>query len=51
MSIMNCPIVFPSPWAKPDEVGLMDDPKIKTIAEKYKKSSAQVLIKYQACSA
>ncbi|XP_043190903.1 aldo-keto reductase family 1 member B1-like [Amphibalanus amphitrite] len=35
------------PWAKPGDVELMDEPKLKTIAEKYNKSVAQVLIRYQ----
>ncbi|XP_037071741.1 aldo-keto reductase family 1 member B1-like [Pollicipes pollicipes] len=35
------------PWAKPSDVELMDEPKLKNIADKYKKSVAQVLIRYQ----
>ena len=31
------------PWAAPDEPVLLDDPKLKTLAEKYNKSPAQVL--------
>jgi len=35
------------PWAKPDEPVLMEDRKLKAIADKYKKSVAQILLKYQ----
>ena len=37
------------PWAKPDDPQLMDDPKLKTIAEKYQKTPAQILLRYQVC--
>lgn len=35
------------PWAKPEDPQLMDDPKLKKLAEKYAKSVAQILIRYQ----
>jgi len=35
------------PWAKPDDVRLLDDPKITSIATKYSVSPAQILIRYQ----
>lgn len=35
------------PWAKPDDPKLMDDKKLQELAKKYKKSVAQVLIRYQ----
>lgn len=35
------------PWAKPDDPQLMDDPKLKNLAEKYHKTPAQILLRYQ----
>ncbi|XP_064080839.1 aldo-keto reductase family 1 member B1-like isoform X2 [Macrobrachium nipponense] len=35
------------PWAKPDDPLLMEDPKVVALAEKYKKTPANILIRYQ----
>ncbi|CAK1587901.1 unnamed protein product [Parnassius mnemosyne] len=35
------------PWAKPDEPQLLEDPKLKAVAERLGKTVAQILIRYQ----
>ena len=35
------------PWASPDEPNLLQDPKVAAIAQKFDKTVAQVLLRYQ----
>jgi len=35
------------PWAKPEDPQLLDDAKIKQIAQKFKKTPAQIVLRYQ----
>ncbi|CAL8262801.1 unnamed protein product [Boreogadus saida] len=35
------------PWASADEPRLLDDPKLGAIAEKYQKTAAQVVLRWQ----
>lgn len=36
------------PWAEPNEVGVLDDPIVTELANKYNKSPAQIVLRYQA---
>lgn len=34
-------------WAEPEEIAILDEPIVKQIADKHKKTKAQILIKFQ----
>lgn len=36
-----------SPWATPGDIWLLDDPRLKPIAKKFKKTPAQIVLRYQ----
>lgn len=46
------PLGSPSrPWASPDTPELIRDPRLLSLAEKYKKTPAQIILRYLVCTA
>lgn len=35
------------PWAKPTDLPMLEKPELKELADKYKKTSAQIVLRYQ----